>query len=262
MPWARIDDGFYDHPKIVEAIRRGGLATIGLHALALSYCNRHLTDGFVSDGWVGRRVRLAEVLVKSTGTKGQVNGKGIWERVEGGYRLHDYLKFNQSAKEVKARRRLDSERKRRKESDRNPGGIRVESARNPAPPTQSRPSPIPSRPKELKIVTTTETGFIIPDQLLALWKETYPAVDVPRVVRESFAWAVANPQNRKSNWARFLTNWLKREQDRAPRVPSPPPPPPRAAIQDLPALPPEEAAANIRRLGGMVQEIAAKKVMT
>jgi hypothetical protein len=30
------------------------------------------------------------------------------------------------------------------------------------------------------------------------------------------AWAHDNPKNRKSNWGRFLTAWLKRAQDRAP----------------------------------------------
>jgi len=36
------------------------------------------------------------------------------------------------------------------------------------------------------------------------------------------AWLVANPKNVKSNYARFLTSWFKRAQDRAPRHPQAP----------------------------------------
>ena len=110
-------------------------------------------------------------------------------------------------------------------------------------------------------VTVGDSGFVVPGGLLTLWKETYPAVDVPRVVREAYAWTVANPANRKSNWARFLTSWLKREQDRAPRVPTPPPPPPRPAILDEPELPIEERAANLRRVGEMAGEVARRRAM-
>ena len=31
------------------------------------------------------------------------------------------------------------------------------------------------------------------------------------------AWLLANPNNTKSNYERFITNWLKRAQDKAPR---------------------------------------------
>lgn len=99
MPWGRLDDTFYDHPKTVEAIRLGGLAAVGLHVMAWSYSNRHGTNGFISDGWVGRRTRLAEALVNARKDPG---GEGMWERVEGGYQIHDFLEFNPSAEEVRA----------------------------------------------------------------------------------------------------------------------------------------------------------------
>ena len=35
MPWARLDDKFHDHPKIVEV----SLAAAGLYAIGLSYCS-------------------------------------------------------------------------------------------------------------------------------------------------------------------------------------------------------------------------------
>ena len=50
------------------------------------------------------------------------------------------------------------------------------------------------------------------------WARAYPAVDVEAEVLRAAAWVEANPANRKSNYLRFITNWLSRAQDRAPRV--------------------------------------------
>lgn len=51
-----------------------------------------------------------------------------------------------------------------------------------------------------------------------IWQEAYPAVPIPPAISQAAAWLTANPANRKSNNARFLVNWFKREQDRAARV--------------------------------------------
>lgn len=47
MPWGRLDDTFYDHPKTVEAIRLGGYAAIGLHVMAWSYSSHVFKNNFV-----------------------------------------------------------------------------------------------------------------------------------------------------------------------------------------------------------------------
>ncbi len=58
----------------------------------------------------------------------------------------------------------------------------------------------------------------IPDHLMAAWKKAYPAIDVQAELAKAAAWIISNPRNSKKNYSRFLTNWLSREQDRAPRV--------------------------------------------
>ena len=58
----------------------------------------------------------------------------------------------------------------------------------------------------------------IPDHLMATWKKAYPAIDVQAELAKAAAWIISNPRNRKKNYSRYLTNWLSREQDRAPRV--------------------------------------------
>ena len=56
----------------------------------------------------------------------------------------------------------------------------------------------------------------ITDQKLALWKEAFPAVNIEHHIKRSAVWLLANPKNRKSNYEKFITNWLQREQDKAP----------------------------------------------
>jgi len=48
------------------------------------------------------------------------------------------------------------------------------------------------------------------------WSEAYPAVNLDQEIAKAASWVIANPKNKKSNWPRFLNNWLKSAQDRAP----------------------------------------------
>ena len=57
----------------------------------------------------------------------------------------------------------------------------------------------------------------MPPVLVEQWQQAYPAVDVLSELRRMETWASANPVNRKSNWQRFIVNWLTRAQDRAGR---------------------------------------------
>lgn len=61
-------------------------------------------------------------------------------------------------------------------------------------------------------------GFSVPDLLMTQWGSAYPAVNLDVELSRASAWLIANPKNAKSNYARFLTNWLSKAQDKAPRV--------------------------------------------
>lgn len=67
-------------------------------------------------------------------------------------------------------------------------------------------------------VTFTGNRFEVPEETRALWAIAYPAIPLDRELAGAAAWLAANPKNRKSNFDRFLTNWLSRAQDKAPRV--------------------------------------------
>jgi|SRR5262245_12062857 len=100
MAWVRLDDGFYDNPKILTA----GLAAIGLYVKALAYAARKLTDGFIPESVVCMLGDGEEDLWTDY-VLGLVN-LGLWHKVERGYQIHDYLSFNPSRAQVEARRKL------------------------------------------------------------------------------------------------------------------------------------------------------------
>lgn len=51
-----------------------------------------------------------------------------------------------------------------------------------------------------------------------LWANAYPAINIDTELAKAASWLNANPENRKSNYARFLNGWFQRAQDRAPRT--------------------------------------------
>jgi post-segregation antitoxin (ccd killing protein) len=105
VPYARVDDRYDDHPKIKRAWRRAP-AAVGLHSMAITYANRHETDGLVDVEWMdeklalmagkpGERKRTLEVLLEL----------GLLERVDANhYRLHDFLDWNVSRAQREALR--------------------------------------------------------------------------------------------------------------------------------------------------------------
>lgn len=102
MAWVRIDEGFPEHPKVLDA---GPLAA-WLHVCAIAYCNRQLTDGYISQSALprlsdGKRTKaLAARLV----------GVGLWETVDSGWLIHDYLHFQPSKASVETERAKARER--------------------------------------------------------------------------------------------------------------------------------------------------------
>lgn len=111
MAWGKLDDGFYDNPRIVRIAKRSHGA-VGLHARAISYCAKHLTDGHILADIVQGfaplqrdRENMVKVLIEETAWYENEKGDG--------FILHDYLDQNPSRAEVEAKRAEDRERKRK-----------------------------------------------------------------------------------------------------------------------------------------------------
>jgi hypothetical protein len=91
MAWIRIESSVARNKKFVKA----GPAPSWLWLCGLCYCQEGLTDGFIPREalpylGVKNAPQLAAFLVKS----------GLWDEVEGGWQVHDYLSHNRSAAEV------------------------------------------------------------------------------------------------------------------------------------------------------------------
>lgn len=123
MTWVRIDDGFYQHPKMV----RVGPVGMALQIAALCYCNRNLTDGFIPEEVVPLLIAGgAKILPKMVELD-------LWERVKGGYQVHNYLEYQRSKEQV-------AEAKAMKQAAGQAGGRASAKARGQA---KSNPIPIP-----------------------------------------------------------------------------------------------------------------------
>jgi hypothetical protein len=95
VTWIKLDDGYAEHEKLLEA---------GPHALALDirgmcYCARRLTDGLVPSGAIP-----ALMVDLDPGALEALLRVGRWEEAKGGYQIHDYLVYNPSKAEVLAER--------------------------------------------------------------------------------------------------------------------------------------------------------------
>jgi hypothetical protein len=96
VPWARLDDDFYDHPRTVTA----GNAAVGLWARSLSYCARYLTDGFVP----AEIMRQFRQPADPEDVIDRLERAGMMTRSAGGVLIPDFLDYNPSSAQVKADR--------------------------------------------------------------------------------------------------------------------------------------------------------------
>jgi hypothetical protein len=102
--WTKLDDELREHPKVFaagEAIGRNGAAlAIAMYSIALMYTNKYLTDGVIDRGVIkafrhfDKPITVADALVEG----------GLFEAVEGGYRIHDYHAYNPVAAAVREHR--------------------------------------------------------------------------------------------------------------------------------------------------------------
>jgi hypothetical protein len=123
MTWVKIDEDFYQHPKVIQA----GPLAMALQVAGLCYCNRNLTDGFVP--WAAARGLLTWEFLEAPEGDGRQRRKtisttcgmqgddvsseyviglllnaGMWEEAVGGYRIHDFPEYQLTKEEVLALR--------------------------------------------------------------------------------------------------------------------------------------------------------------
>lgn len=103
MSWVKVDDHMPRHPKFL-GLGRDRLVCQGVWLDGMCYSSAYLTDGIVPDGALDDRSRKYA---------GKLVNAGLWERVEGGFLIHDYLDYQPSKVEVLEARRKNAQRQSR-----------------------------------------------------------------------------------------------------------------------------------------------------
>ena len=81
MTWFKVDDGFYDHPKVDQLPN----AAVGLWVKCGAWCARYNTYGHITK----------TVIKRLGGTPKQIQAlvsAGLWEETAGGYQFHEWRK--------------------------------------------------------------------------------------------------------------------------------------------------------------------------
>lgn len=102
MRWIRVDVGYWRHPKVIAVGRVAAMVNLE----AIGYCAEYLTDGKLSHAVLAQfttrkdRDKIAADLVAA----------GLWERTKTGFRIHDFLDYQEPAHSVRRSRKRTRER--------------------------------------------------------------------------------------------------------------------------------------------------------
>lgn len=143
MSWLKIDDNFPEHERIIGL---PGPAAKWLHVVALCHCAKQLTDGHIEPFRLKVICAVAEVPRATFQIKELVKA-GLWlDNGDGSYEVRDFLHYNPSSADVKAKRQGAKDRMTALRSldvranNERTNGERSRSVRGPQSPAQS-PTP-------------------------------------------------------------------------------------------------------------------------
>ena len=142
MAWARIDDGFHDHPKVDEIT----LAAIGLWTLCLTWAHRHRRTAIIPGHVTAARVR------KVAGKQGEslaaeLVAARLWDVEEGvgGWVIHDFADYLPKERDPDERRqagRNGAAKRWERDSKLPPDAVGNDGSCASAPASPSRPVPL------------------------------------------------------------------------------------------------------------------------
>jgi hypothetical protein len=255
MSWFKLDDKSTFHRKVVAV----GNAAWGAFCRLGTHSSDQGADGFVSSE-VARLIAAEDELAR-------LETVGLLERCQGGYSLHDFLKYNPSAKEVaKTRKQRASagsaggskrQANAKRVLEQRPSNAQAEAKQTPGAPNESaqaKVNPVPTRPVPSRPVPTHGGE----SALAPVWQpersETPPPADleITEAIRTNCIMAGGRPPTpadvtamlasarskgkRSCDWPAEVALWMKRERGYEIRDGgTPEPPPPRARGRPRPA---------------------------
>ena len=154
MTWIKLEDSFPDHPKISQLSDKA----FRVHISALCYCGKYLTDGVIP-------APIANRLCVNNGSRviKRLVEIGLWSRVEGGYEINDYLKYQTSkaqAEMEKETNRLRATKAREAKSAAQRNGV---SSVGVTLTNTHTPTPTPTDNKKKKILVIKDDPINDPD---------------------------------------------------------------------------------------------------
>ena len=86
--------------------------------------------------------------------------------------------------------------------------------------SETEPIPEPLKPVKTKKPKLTWNFAIgqwenLEETQATIWISAFPAINIEQEMARAGAWLSSNPKNRKTDYLRYLNNWLSRAQDRA-----------------------------------------------
>jgi hypothetical protein len=153
MGWVRLDDQLYANAKVVACPPDA----FKLFIMGLTWVSSNLTDGYLPSHIVKflssprSYLKLSETLVRV----------GLWDKVseEDGWRVHNYLTYNPSEQEVKARKKGVADRVARYKETHQAAQDNALVTRYPDTESDALVTPPPSHPIPSHIVTKVTTSF-------------------------------------------------------------------------------------------------------
>lgn len=126
MPWVRVDDRFPSHRKVAPLSDRA----FRLYVSALCWCSENLTEGVILDA----QLKFVARVRNMTATARELEAADLWERIDGGWLVHDFLEYNPDRRRVEADRAANAARQQahrdRKRAERDAKQAAEEAARN------------------------------------------------------------------------------------------------------------------------------------
>lgn len=222
MPWFKVDDGFWAHPKVLELSSAAGW----LWTRAGAYAAQQLTDGRITNATLA-------MLGSASDSADELVAAGLWDVTRGGWQFHDWETYQPTREEVLADRAKTAERMRRyREKRRNTGaGDGVTDAATDGASSRAPTRPDPTTKPTPKGVGRRKPEVSLPDG----WNPNDSAVrfavefgiDLGHEVSQFRLHAAANDR-RQRDWDSAFRQWLGNARKWAKPGESPTPKPPRA----------------------------------
>lgn len=254
-PWAKTEIDFINHPKF----RALNANAICLWVEGKNYCDKEMTDGLIPAHIVKQfrfgGKKAVGLLTVSAGHKTESEAYApLWETHPVGFKMHDYLDYNDCREEVLARleqaeesraverdrlKRWRDAKKTKRETavetvDETPYETAVKRAANGNETlyteTATATTELPKNGNSGRSAETHDVSAVIltfptdgtppewplTEQQVADWSTLYPSIDVLAECRKARAWIDADPKRRKTagGMRRFLVNWLNNATNR------------------------------------------------